>query len=429
MSRAPLVFLVTVIAVSIVAPCLIVSQGVFFPLELTDLLYAIGKTLGLVGFFVLSFQYLWTAKFRFLERLRSYDGRVAVHRTMGFLGILAIALHPVLILASYAAWGMGLDISVAMGLGFLALLLLLLIVGSTFLSRIWGVRYNQWKKLHWFTFPVLTLVFFHSIVLGGDLYGIARYVWIALWGLHLVVLVSKTIHKLRAWFSSARVMSVSRPAPGITSLTIEKPKGSYLPGQFAFISLKMDGRWESWHPFSLTSNPSEDHLSMTIKGLGDFTGRIQGVKAGDPIKIDAAYGSFSPRAFPDRRYVMIAAGVGLTPIYGVLKDLRRHSNPPDVILLYCVHHESDILFKQDLDQWFEARQNWQLVYICTSQPDWGGESGRMTPERVLPLCNLSLEGTFFLCGPAAMVAAISRYLRSQGIPRSRIRQEQFVFLP
>jgi hypothetical protein len=40
---------------------------------------------------------------RILERLMSFDRRVSFHRTLGFLGILTVSLHPILILGTYAA--------------------------------------------------------------------------------------------------------------------------------------------------------------------------------------------------------------------------------------------------------------------------------------------------------------------------------------
>jgi predicted ferric reductase len=64
----------------------------------------------------------------------------------------------------------------------------------------------------------------------------------------------------------------------------------------------------------------------------------------------------------------------------------------------------------------------------TSQPEWRGEKGRLTPDKLEGYCGGDLEGTFFLCGPLAMIWSIRRHLRRSGVPRRRIRQEQFVFL-
>jgi 3-phenylpropionate/trans-cinnamate dioxygenase ferredoxin reductase subunit len=316
-----------------------------------------------------------------------------------------------------------------MGAGFFGLVLLLLIAGSTFLGRIWRVRYESWKRLHWFTFPILSVVVFHSIRLGSDINGFARPLWFILWGIHLAILIWKIIHKAKSWSRTYRVLSVKEEAPNITTLVMEKPDVQYVPGQYAFISLKFGGKWEAWHPFSLTSISSEPHLSMTIKGLGDFTNRVREVKKGDHVKIDAVYGSFSPHVLRDNRYVMIAGGVGITPIYSILKELKARSKPPDVLLFYSVHHETDILFKKELDEWFESIPNWQLFCACTSQPDWPGIKGRLTADRIYSLCENNIKGSFFLCGPVSMVNSIISFLKSSGVPWTKIKREHFVFLP
>ena len=429
MSSVPFYFLILVIVIAIGLPAVIVSRNIFFPMAAVDFIYLAGRFFGLVGFLVLSFQYLWTAKIKLIEKFRSYDGRVAAHRTLGFLAILLITLHPVLILITYANLDIPLDLTLPMGAGFLGLLLLLLIAGSTFLGRIWRVKYESWKRLHWFTFPILSVVVFHSIRLGSDINGFVRPLWFVLWGIHLAILIWKFVHKAKSWSRTYRVLSVKEETPNITTLVMEKPDIQYVPGQYAFISLKFGEKWEAWHPFSLTSINSEPHLSMTIKGLGDFTNRVREVKKGDHVKIDAVYGSFSPHMLRDNRYIMIAGGIGVTPIYGILKELRGRSEPPDVFLFYSVHHETDILFKKDLDEWFDSIPNWQLFYVCTSQPDWPGIKGRLTADRIYSLCENDIKGSFFLCGPVSMVNTIISFLKSRGVPRRKIKREQFVFLP
>ena len=154
------------VTLSIGLPVLVVSPSIYFPTTGMELAYLAGRLFGLVAFLIISFQYLWTARIKLMERLRSYDRRVAVHRALGFLEILILCLNPILILGTYAIEGLPLSVTLPMGLRFLALLLLLLIAGSTFLSRIWRVRYETWKRLHWITFPVLTLAFLHSLALG-----------------------------------------------------------------------------------------------------------------------------------------------------------------------------------------------------------------------------------------------------------------------
>lgn len=441
-SRSPVIILLVALVISLGLPLLGVKDSLYFLMdetilmEGTDFLYLLGRYLGLAAFLILLFQYLWTAKLRFLESLISYDGRVAIHRSLGFLGILILGLHPIFILGTYVVMGLPLTLDLPTAFGFLALLLLLLIAGSTFLGRIWRVRYESWKKLHWFTFPVLTLAFAHSLSLGSDMHGAFRIVWFVVWALHLLILVAKLTHKIRVWAATSRIASVRQEALNVTTIAFDKPVGRYRGGQFSFVSLKLDGKWDSFHPFSITSHPSEEHLTMTIKGMGDFTNRLNEVKVGDPAKIDLAYGAFTPQDYPDSRYVMVAGGVGITPIYGILKTLKEQGappkdrdNPPNVILIYSVHHETDILFRGDLESWFEKFSNWQLHIICSSQPDWPGLKGRLTPERILTICGENLRGTFFLCGPVGLIRSVRTFLKAHRVPRRNVKWEQFIFLP
>jgi len=428
-SKSAILILCLFFLLSFGLPLVMMSRTVSLPLEPVDFFYMIGRYFGLVAYFVLLFQYVWTAKFRFYERLMSFDRRVAFHRTLGFLGILTVSLHPILILGTYAAEQIPLIVTPPLAYGFGSFLILLLIAGSTFLGRIWGVRYEAWKYMHWFNFAVITLAFFHSFRLGSDMFGFFRYFWLALWILHAATIALKIIHKAVRWSKSFEVREVREERRGVFSLIMEKPEAAYLPGQFGFLSARLNGKWQIWHPFSLTSTDDEDLLSMTIKALGDFTNRIEEIQKGDRVKLDVAYGGFCTELVKDERYIMIAGGVGITPIYAMCKRLKTLKNPPEVNLFYSVHHESEILFREDLDSWFESIPNWKLFYIVTSQPDWKGVTGRLTPDKVESLLQEDLSGTFFLCGPLALIRATRKFLIAKGIPKRKIREEQFVFLP
>ena len=97
---------------------------------------------------------------------------------------------------------------------------------------------------------------------------------------------------------------------------------SFRPGQFGFLSLRLNGRWQMWHPFSISSADTDETLSLTIKSLGDFTQRVPEVKEGDRVKLDLPYGAFSIDSFHSEKYVLIAGGVGITPICCMLRAMH-----------------------------------------------------------------------------------------------------------
>jgi len=317
-----------------------------------------------------------------------------------------------------------------MVLGFAAFVMLFFIGASTFLSRISGVRYRVWKRMHRFTFPILTIAFFHSIRLGSDMYGAVRVLWIALWVLHLILMAAKLVIGLRSRkHGLTEIVDITDDTPDTTSIVVRKPKGSFLPGQFAFVGLQYEGKWTDWHPFSLTSVPDDEHLQFTIKSVGATTRLIRQMKPGTPIRVDPGYGAFSHHFTPDDRYVMIAGGVGIAPIHSMIKDLVAKDDQGKVTLIYCVHHEDGLLFRSSLESWFAERPGWNLHMVCSRQKDWPGPVGRLTPELLVELLENDLEGTFFMCGPQGLVGSINRFLRNSGMPVKRIRREEFVFLP
>ena len=221
-SKLAIVLLIFLILIVFGLPLVIVAGSGFFLTTGIDLIYLLGKYFALAAFLVLTLQYVWTAKFRFLESLVSYDQRVAIHRTLGFLSILVLSLHPIMILGTYAIWQIPLVLTPPIALGFAAFLILLMIAGSTFLGRIWGVRYETWKKLHWLNFAVLTVAFIHSLRIGSDLYGWRRIFWIALWGVHLLTLLSKLWHKVRVWRPTYEILETKRLGNNVVGLNVER---------------------------------------------------------------------------------------------------------------------------------------------------------------------------------------------------------------
>lgn len=409
-------------------PVLILKDNFYITMDLSEIIYITGKYLGFVAYFIFFLQYLWTAKVQFIESLFPFDTRVGIHRSLGFIGILTLTLHPILILSYYANLGVSYDLSIPLLLGYLAFFLVIIIGGSTFLGKMFSVKYETWKLIHNISFFILTLAFFHALLIGSDIYSIYRVVWITIWVLHIILVLIKFINKFRLSRKIYYVHKVIKENINVTTIFIKR-KFKFKAGQFGFISLFIDGKWEYWHPFSISSPVNESYISFTIKNLGDFTSRVPEVKAGDKIKLDLPYGGFTTANYIDDKYTFIAGGVGITPIFSIISTISDTHKEKDITLLYSVHNEQDILFRSELDSTFSKNSMWTLKYIMSSQKDWSGEKGRLTPDRLKGLCNNKLSGTYFLCGPLGMIIGLKKYLIKQGISKDRVRSEQFVFIP
>ena len=123
----------------------------------------------------------------------------------------------------------------------------------------------------------------------------------------------------------------------VTHLEFEKPdrfrRKPPLPGQYVFVAVPSISSLE-FHPFTLSSAPSEDTLSLHIRSVGDWTGSLH-AKASpggtDPysnehvatVLVDGPYGAPAQELFDYEVAVMVGAGIGVTPFASVLKEVRH----------------------------------------------------------------------------------------------------------
>jgi len=120
---------------------------------------------------------------------------------------------------------------------------------------------------------------------------------------------------------------------------LKKNTFTYRPGQYLFLNCPYIAKYE-WHPFTISSAPEEDFVSMHIRIVGDWTndlwtllnqnkklGIVQAnlltAPDGSPIfKIDGPYGAASEDVFSFKTVMLMGAGIGVTPFGSILKSIR-----------------------------------------------------------------------------------------------------------
>src|SRR5688572_7178717 len=107
------------------------------------------------------------------------------------------------------------------------------------------------------------------------------------------------------------------------------------PGQFLRYRLPQqnpDDRGENRF-FSIASAPFEGHVQVTTKFAPEksstFKTELQKMEIGKSIEADGPKGSFSMDD-PNRQYVFIAGGIGITPFRAILTDLHHNGQPVNV---------------------------------------------------------------------------------------------------
>jgi predicted ferric reductase len=396
----------------------------------------IGVDCAVVAFTILALQFVVSARLRWIEAPFGLDVLLRFHRTMAFVAMGLLCLHP-LFIASDEGWALLTTWQARWPLwaGRLALLLLFAHAAATIFRRTLRLGYETWRRLHnTVACLLLALAFLHSLTLGDDFESTAaRAVWAAL----LLAAGGAWVYGrfARPWLlrrTPYRVVSVTREAPRVWTVTLEPSAVRllrYAPGQFQFLRPHGGAVPDEEHPFSIASSPSPGGLiSLTIKESGDFTATIGRIKPGDLATVHGPFGRFSHVFRPDAHdLVFVAAGVGITPLMSMLRYMRDQRESRRVLLVYANRGAADIVFRDELESiragGFPALKT---IHVLSQPPaDWDGPAGRLDTESLRSLCGGLSGKTFFICCPPVMASGLIRGLKSAGVGPGRIHVDYF----
>jgi predicted ferric reductase len=401
------------------------------------LLAEMGVDCAVVAFTILAFQFVISARLRWVEAPFGLDVVLQFHRAMAMVVMALLCIHPLLV-ASDEGWNLLTNWHAGWPIwaGRLALLFLFAHAAAATCRRIVRLRYETWRHLHnVVAFLLLGLACLHSLALGSDFESkAARIVWGALF---LMAWSAWFYGRLaRPWFlarsCSYRVVSVAPETPQVWTLTLEPRVNRplhYAPGQFQFLRLHGSSIPAEEHPFSIASSPSPDGvISLTIKEIGDFTSTVGRIKPGDVAVVHGPFGRFSHVFHSiDDDLVFVAAGIGITPLMSMLRYMRDRRDSRRVLLVYANRGATDIVFRRELESiesgGFPALKT---IHILSRPPDdWVGPIGRLDTECLRSLCGGLSGKAFFICCPPMMASGLIRGLRNAGVGPERIHADYF----
>jgi len=213
------------------------------------------------------------------------------------------------------------------------------------------------------------------------------------------------------------VLRVVEEGPGVVSLEIGGVRLDRLKARtgqfFTWRFLSRDHWWEA-HPFSLSAAPDGRRLRITVKGLGDYTGSLRGIRPGTRVIVEGPFGAFTSAGRRRPRVALIAGGVGITPIRALLEDMP--GEPGDIAVVYRVSREEDVILREELDE-LARRRGADLHYVLGAEP--------LSPERLLELVPDIAARDVYVCGPPAMTEATRASLGRTGVPRRHVFVERF----
>ena len=398
----------------------------------------------------------------FLGRLIPVDHSIAFHRLLGHtlfvLGIGHAACFTIAYAGGHASHPLS-DLFLTTGKGLTGVLLLAVFSVMWFFSLAF-VRRTKHFELFYFT---------HLLYLVWLALAIAHAPSFLFWaGVPLLGFLAEQVWRLSRRAKLSRVVVSAPLRSAVTRLEIERPPGfEFAPADYVFLRIPAIARHE-WHPFTLSSAPEREHLSVHVRSLGDWSSALRrAVEDSDhpvlTVHVDGPYGSPSAHIFRSKIAILVGAGIGVTPFASVLESLVLRANgrsgrPSNLEKVYFFWLNRD----QYSFEWFAAlladleqidRKGLLDIHLCMTgaragatalglelardvmhasgrsdmitglrththfgRPDWeamlGDVAARHPPEQV----------DVYFCGPPGLGAVLSPLCRKLGLS---FREERF----
>jgi predicted ferric reductase len=190
-------------------------------------------------------------------------------------------------------------------------------------------------------------------------------------------------------------------------------------GQFFLWRFMTRDRWWQANPFSLSAAPDGKSLRLTAKALGDGSSGLRSLKVGTRVFAEGPYGAFTTIHQRRANALLVAGGVGITPIRALLEEISGH-----VVLLYRVASDRDAVLLPELGQLARARG--AVIHVLSGPSNAAGPRGPLLGAgSVHAMVPDVLERDVFVCGPPGMTSAVLRSLRELGVPGSQVHAERF----
>ena len=241
----------------------------------------------------------------------------------------------------------------------------------------------------------------------------------------------------KAWKGELRIAAIFQETPDVRTIRLMSADGGefpfvYQPGQFINIQLMIDGQRIN-RSYTLASSPTRaDACELSIKRepMGLASRFIhETFRVGDVLKVSGPSGKFTFTGDNASGVVLIAGGVGITPVMSILRYLTDRAWTGNIHFLIVAKTEQDLIFRDEL-RWLQSRHPNLHVCITLTRPDssgmWTGDRGRATAELFNRFVPDLTQLPVYLCGPNEMMDATTELLITLGVPSTKIHTEAFV---
>jgi predicted ferric reductase len=287
------------------------------------------------------------------------------------------------------------------------------------------LKHETWHGLHLLMYLSVALGFAHMLA-GPDLVGhrVLQIGWaLAYTYVAALLLQHRVLTPLRqAARHRLRVAEVRTEGPGVVSILVG---GHHLhelhaePGQFFRWRFLTPDHWGNAHPFSLSAAPTATTLRLTVKALGDGSRNMQALPVGTWVIAEGPFGAVTSARRTHRNVLLIAGGVGITPMRALFESLPLAPGE-DLLLLYRARTPDELLFRHELDA-IATQRGARVHYLLGPDREPLSAAGL---RRIVP--DLA-QRDVYMCGSPGLTDAVRRSLREAGLPAEQLHEERFAF--
>jgi len=253
-----------------------------------------------------------------------------------------------------------------------------------------------------------------------------------------------------AWngFRKFKIISKVKETDDITSFYLSPHDGrelpGFLPGQFLTFQIPVPNQAQPViRCYSLSDSPfHSDRYRVSIKRVpaprdnpsappGLISTHFHDVlNENDIVDVKAPSGHFSMSMTKSSPVVLLAGGVGITPLLSMLNAITEMASQREVWFFLGVRNKKEHVMKEHLEMVARENENVRLnvFYSAPAETDVLSEDyhvkGRVNVENIkviLPSSNFD----FYICAPPPMVKDLRKDLADWGVPKKNIHFEAF----
>lgn len=223
-------------------------------------------------------------------------------------------------------------------------------------------------------------------------------------------------------------------AEGTMAFHLEKPTGfEFSAGQSIDLTLvnprESDSEGNS-RAFSIASAPYEDELLVATRMRNTAFKRVLGtLPVGSSVKVDGPFGYFTLHRSPTRPVVLLAGGIGITPLLSMARQAAHDQLPQQLYLFYSNRRPEEAPFLNSLLQLTKTNSRFHFI-PCMSQMEsshreWTAETGFINREMLARHLPVLEAVVYYVAGPPTMVATMRQMLTIAGVDEDNIRTDEF----